>query len=149
MRAVVQRVTKGKVSVAGEIIGEIGNGLVVLLGVGEGDTEADVQYLKDKICGLRIFSDADDKMNLSLLDIDGEMLVVSQFTLYGDCRKGKRPSFSRAGDPLSAKKLYENFVAAVRETGIKVATGQFQADMLVEILNDGPVTLMLDSGKGF
>ncbi len=149
MRAIVQRVTSGKVSVDGETIGEIGKGLVVLLGVGEGDTEADVKYLKDKTCGLRIFSDADDKMNLSLLDIGGEMLVVSQFTLYGDCRKGKRPSFSRAGDPLIAKKLYEDFVAAVREAGIKAATGQFQADMLVEILNDGPVTLMLDSGKGF
>lgn len=149
MRAVVQRVSRAKVTVNGETTGEIGRGIVVLLGVGQDDTEKDIRYLSDKIINLRIFEDENGKMNVSLLDVKGEMLIVSQFTLYGDCRKGKRPSFDKAARPEIAEALYEGFVQACREYGIKVETGKFQAMMTVEIHNEGPVTLLLDSKKEF
>lgn len=149
MRSVVQRVSYASVSVDGAVIGKIKRGLLVLLGVSDEDTDADMVYMADKITGLRIFEDEDEKMNLSLEDIDGELLVVSQFTLYGDCRKGRRPSFSGAGKPEYAKMMYERFVEYLREKGFKVETGRFAADMKVELLNDGPVTLMIDSKKLF
>lgn len=149
MRAVVQRVRKGSVSVEGQSTGEINGGLVVLLGVGKEDTDADIEYLADKIVHLRIFEDENEKMNLSLLDVGGELLIVSQFTLYGDARKGKRPGYDKAARPEMAKEMYERFVARCRTYGIKVETGKFQAMMLVEIFNDGPVTLLLDSKKEF
>lgn len=149
MRSVVQRVTKASVTVEGEVIGKIGKGFLILLGVSDEDTEKDLVYMADKISGLRVFEDADEKMNLSLLDIGGEALVVSQFTLYGDCRKGKRPSFSSAGKPEYANAMYEKFAELLREKGIKTEMGRFGADMKVELLNDGPVTLMLDSKKLF
>lgn len=149
MRAVVQRVTRGKVTVAGETVGEIGPGLVVLLGVGHEDTKEDLTYMVSKIVNLRIFSDEEGKMNLSLKDIGGEMLVVSQFTLYADCRKGRRPSFIEAAPPDKAKEFYEEFIELVRAAGIRVATGRFQEEMLVEIHNDGPVTILLDSKREF
>ena len=149
MRAVVQRVLKSSVTVDGEIIGEIGSGLNVLLGICEGDTDADIKYLKDKIVNLRIFEDEEGKMNKSLLDVGGELLVISQFTLYGDCRKGRRPSFSRALGGDAANEMYEKFVASCKEDVSKVATGEFGADMKVDILNDGPVTLLLESNKDF
>lgn len=149
MRAVVQRVKKSKVVIDGITVGEISQGLMVLLGVGKEDTEKDVTYLAEKIAGLRIFTDAEDKMNLSVQDIQGEILVVSQFTLYADCRKGKRPGFSDAALPDQAIPLYEMFVARLKEMGLTVATGEFGADMLVSIDNDGPVTILLDSGKIF
>ncbi len=146
MRALVQRVKKASVSVDGEVIGEIGNGLLVFIGVTHGDTEGDAAYLAEKIAHLRIFRDENDKMNLSLLDIGGGALAVSQFTLYGDCRKGRRPGFSDAAEPELAERLYEKFVDLLRLQGVKrVETGCFAADMLVELENDGPVTLMLES----
>jgi D-tyrosyl-tRNA(Tyr) deacylase len=147
MRAVIQRVLRASVKADGETIGEIGKGLLVLLGAGDGDTENDMQYIADKTAGLRIFSDEDDKMNLSVTDIGGEILVVSQFTLYGDCRKGRRPNFTSALEPSAAERLYENFIGALAEKGIKTAHGKFGADMQVELINDGPVTILLDSSK--
>lgn len=147
MRAVVQRVSRAKVTVAGEITGEIGRGLLILLGVSMNDAETDADYLVDKISNLRIFEDADDKMNLSILDAGGEMLVVSQFTLYGDTRGGRRPSFINAARPERANALYEYFVVKARDKMMKVATGRFQAMMDVELVNDGPVTIILDSEK--
>lgn len=147
MRAVVQRVSRAKVTVDGQIIGEIGRGLLVLLGVSTKDIENDADYLVDKIVGLRIFDDADGKMNLSLADIDGEMLVVSQFTLYGDTRRGRRPSFIDAAPGSDALQWYEYFVAKADETVRKVATGWFGRMMDVELTNDGPVTILLDSEK--
>lgn len=149
MRAVVQRVTRGRVTVDGDVVGEIGRGLVVLVGVGQADTAGDAAYLAEKIVNLRIFEDDAGKMNLSLIDVGGELLAVSQFTLYGDCRKGRRPSFSDAAPPAMAEDLYGEFVRAVRGAGVGVATGQFQAMMSVEIVNDGPVTLLLDSKRVF
>lgn len=149
MRAVVQRVKKASVSVEGEIIGEIEKGLMVLFAVGKEDNEHDLEYMRDKITGLRIFHDEFEKMNLSLMDIKGELLVVSQFTLYGDCRKGKRPGFSDAGFPEEAKRLYLKFIDECRKLGIKVAEGEFGADMDVSLVNHGPVTMLIDSKKGF
>src|SRR5688572_5768686 len=149
MRAVLQRVSRAKVTVAGEVVGEIGRGLVVLLGVEQGDSEADAQQLADKTIQLRIFDDAAGKMNLAVTDVGGGVLVVSQFTLLGDCRKGRRPSFIAAAPPEIAERLYETFVAAIGVQGIPVATGKFRAMMLVELVNDGPVTILLDSRKRF
>lgn len=149
MRAVVQRVTEASVTIDGVIVGQISQGLMVLLGVGKEDEEADVIYLADKIAGLRIFTDENGKMNLSLQDIQGEVLVVSQFTLYADCRKGKRPGFSEAALPETSVPLYEQFVARLKTMGLSVATGVFGADMLVSLANDGPVTILLDSKKTF
>jgi D-tyrosyl-tRNA(Tyr) deacylase len=137
------------VTVGGEVVGQIGRGLLVLLGVEHDDTEADAQQLADKTMGLRIFDDTEGKMNLSLAEIGGAMLVVSQFTLLGDCRKGRRPSFIGAAPPELAENLYETFVAAVGAQGIPVATGRFRAMMDVELVNDGPVTILLDSRKRF
>jgi D-tyrosyl-tRNA(Tyr) deacylase len=145
MRAVVQRVSRASVTVDHRITGAIGKGLLVLLGVAKGDAEASAVYLLDKITNLRIFPDDAGKMNLSLLDTGGSLLVVSQFTLYGDCRKGRRPSFDHAAPPAEANHLYEYLVAQARARGITVQTGVFQAHMDVELLNDGPVTLIIDS----
>lgn len=145
MKAVVQRVRHAQVVVADQCVGSIAHGLVVLLGVQQGDTPQDLNYLVDKVCGLRIFSDTDDKMNLSVQDVGGELLVISQFTLLGDCRKGKRPSFIAAAPPAIARQLYEQFIAQARARQIPVASGVFQADMQVTLCNDGPVTLVLDS----
>ncbi len=145
MRAILQRVTKGKVTVADHLTGEIGSGLVILLGVGASDTEAESELLVNKIANLRIFTDADGKFNLSALDVTAEMLVVSQFTLYADARKGRRPSFTDAARPELAIPLYESFCAKLRAMGFTVATGEFQAEMLVEIHNHGPVTIWLDT----
>jgi len=149
MRAVVQRVKESKVEVGGKSVGAIGPGLLIFLGVGEDDSEKDCDYLSNKIVHLRIFPDREDLMNLSLIDIGGSALVVSQFTLWGDCRKGRRPSFVRAARPEKAEELYERFIGLLKEKGIDVATGRFQAMMDVSLINDGPVTLMLDSSKGF
>ncbi len=149
MRAVVQRVSRAKVSVKGAIMGEIGPGLLVLLGVGTGDTRADADYLADKIIGLRMFEDAGGKMNLSVVDIAGAALAVSQFTLYGDVRRGKRPSFDAAAPPQQARELYEYFVEKIRGAGLRCETGRFQEMMQVELLNEGPVTILLDSAKTF
>lgn len=149
MRAVIQRVNKSSVTVDGNVVGEIGNGLLVLLGVGHGDDTKDLEYIVDKILNLRIFQDENDKMNLSVLDIKGEILVVSQFTLYGDVRKGRRPSFSQSAHPDIANRLYEEFIESVRDRGIKVQHGVFGAHMDVELVNDGPVTILLDSNKIF
>jgi D-aminoacyl-tRNA deacylase len=149
MRAVVQRVKESKVEVDGKRVGAIGPGLLIFLGVGEDDSEKDCDYLASKIVHLRIFPDSEDLMNLSLIDTGGSALVVSQFTLWGDCRKGRRPSFVRAARPEKAEALYERFIGLLKEKGIEVATGQFQAMMDVSLINDGPVTLMLDSSKGF
>jgi D-aminoacyl-tRNA deacylase len=149
MRAVIQRVSHAKVTVDGEITGQISRGLLVLLGVSTTDTESDADYLADKITGLRIFEDSDGKMNLSVADIGGAILAVSQFTLYGDARKGRRPSFDSAARPEQAKKLYEYFVGKIRAAGLKCETGRFQAEMQVELTNDGPVTILLDSSKHF
>jgi D-tyrosyl-tRNA(Tyr) deacylase len=149
MRAVVQRVTSSRVEVAGQTVGQIGAGLLVLLGVARDDREADADYLADKIVNLRIFQDAQDKMNLALKDANGAMLVVSQFTLYGDTRKGRRPSYIDAAEPAKANTLYEYFVARVRAQGVAVETGIFQATMAVHLVNDGPVTILIDSRKTF
>jgi D-tyrosyl-tRNA(Tyr) deacylase len=145
MRAVIQRVKSAQVCVDGRVTGRIGEGLLVLLGVGKGDGEEDLSFLISKIPELRIFEDASGKFNLSLKEIDGEILIVSQFTLYGDCRKGRRPSFTEAEEPAIAMNLYEQFVSKLRQQGIPVQTGEFQAKMEVHLINDGPVTLLLDS----
>jgi D-tyrosyl-tRNA(Tyr) deacylase len=145
MRAVIQRVSRARVTVGDEVVGEIGPGLLVLLGVTHEDTAEQARWLAEKLVGLRIFNDADGKMNRSLLDVDGAVLVVSQFTLYGDCRKGRRPSFVDAAPPEIAVPRYEEFVNAVRAQGVPTATGRFGAMMRVELVNDGPVTLIVDS----
>ena len=147
MRAVVQRVTEASVSVAGEVVGAVGRGLMVLLGVEVGDGEKDAAYITEKVAGLRIFDDAAGKMNLALTDVGGGILAVSQFTLLGDARGGKRPSFIQAERPEAADALYRNVVAAWRARGIAVGTGVFGADMQVHLVNDGPVTILLDSRK--
>ncbi len=149
MRAVVQRVSEAYVQVGGQETGRIGRGVLILLGVGQGDELEDVRYLADKIVHLRIFPDAQDKMSLSVQDVGGGVLVVSQFTLYGDCRKGRRPSYTGAAPPERAEELYEAFVEQVRTYSLPVATGRFQEMMMVHLVNDGPVTLLLDSRKGF
>lgn len=150
MRAVIQRVATASVTVDEEVTGQIGRGLMVLLGAGEGDVEKDLDYILDKTINLRIFPDEDGKMNLSLLDIEGELLVVSQFTLYGDARKGRRPSFVKAMKPDIAEEMYERFIDRARARGVsKVATGRFGAMMDVRLLNEGPVTILLDSTKAF
>ena len=149
MRVVVQRVSRARVSVNGEVAGEIGIGVLVLLGVGAGDTRAEADYLVDKTIGLRIFEDAGGKMNLSVAEVAGALLVVSQFTLYGDARRGKRPSFDAAAPPEEALELYEYFVERVRAAGLRCETGRFQETMQVELVNEGPVTILLDSAKGF
>jgi len=149
MRAVVQRVTRASVKVSGEIVGEIQAGLLVLLGVAREDTESDANYLAEKIAGLRIFEDDDGKMNRSVFEAGGAVLAVSQFTLFGDVRRGKRPSFDEAAPPDQAKRLYEHFVAKIRDAGLRCETGKFQAMMDVELVNDGPVTVLLDSKKNF
>ena len=145
MRGVVQRVSHANIVIDGETVGAIGAGLVVLLGVTHDDTPAHAQWLAEKVAGLRIFSDADGKMNRDLIEVGGAMLIVSQFTLYGDCRKGKRPSFIDAAPPAIAIPLYEAFINSLKALGIPVATGRFGADMKVELVNDGPVTLIVDS----
>ena len=149
MRAVIQRVKEAKVEVGGRTVGEIGHGLLILLGVGEDDSEKDCDYLANKIAHLRIFSDDQGLMNLSLIETEGAVLVVSQFTLWGDCRKGRRPSFTRAARPEKARELYEHFVGILRGKGLRAATGEFQELMDVHLVNDGPVTLILDSSKTF
>ena len=145
MKAVIQRVKSAQVCVDSQVTGKIGKGLLVLLGIGKGDGESDLSFLASKIPELRIFEDASGKFNLSLKEINGEALVVSQFTLYGDCRKGRRPSFTEAEEPVIAKNFYEQFVSKLREQGVPVQTGEFQAKMEVHLINDGPVTLLLDS----
>ncbi|HYW72137.1 MAG TPA: D-aminoacyl-tRNA deacylase [Pyrinomonadaceae bacterium] len=149
MRAVVQRVTRASVKVDEDVIGEIGNGLLVLLGIARDDTKVEAAYLVDKISNLRIFDDADGKMNLSVKDVEGALLIVSQFTLYGDVRRGLRPSWIDAAPPEVAEPLYEFFVRQARAAMAEVATGKFQAMMQVELINDGPVTILLDSNKLF
>jgi D-tyrosyl-tRNA(Tyr) deacylase len=149
MRAVVQRVSRAKVTVNGGATGEIGPGLLVLLAVGTGDTRSDADYLADKIVGLRIFEDSGGKMNLSIVDIAGAVLAVSQFTLYGDVRRGKRPSFDAAAPPQQARALYEYFVQKISAAGLRCETGRFQEMMQVELVNEGPVTILLDSAKTF
>lgn len=149
MRAVVQRVSRAKVTVNEWTAGEIGLGLLVLLGVGREDTEADVNYLAEKIVGLRTFEDTDGKMNLNIMDVGGSVLAVSQFTLYGDVRRGKRPSFDAAAPPEVARRLYELFVERIRTAGLRCETGRFQEMMQVELVNEGPVTILLDSRKLF
>ena len=148
MRAVVQRVTRAGVTVNGHVVGEIGAGLCVLLGVGGGDTERDAERLADKIVNLRIFEDGEGKMNRSLAEVGGGALIVSQFTLYGDCRKGRRPSFIDAAGPEEGNRLYEYFVEQVKNHGVETACGVFQTHMAVEIVNDGPVTIILDTRQG-
>jgi D-tyrosyl-tRNA(Tyr) deacylase len=147
MRMVIQRVTEASVTVDGNVVGQIDKGIVVLLGVAKEDTEKEAEYLAHKLVNLRIFEDEASKMNLSIQDIGGELLVVSQFTLLGDCRKGRRPGFSDAAPPAEADRLYRYFVEYLRTTGFKVETGQFQAMMLVKIFNDGPVTFVIDSNE--
>jgi D-tyrosyl-tRNA(Tyr) deacylase len=149
VRAVVQRVSRAKVTVNGEVTGEIERGLLVLLGVGAGDSTADADYLAEKTIGLRIFEDSGGKMNLSLTEIAGAVLAVSQFTLYGDVRRGRRPSFDAAAQPQPARELYEYFVAKIRAAGLPCETGRFQEMMQVELVNEGPVTILLDSAKAF
>jgi D-aminoacyl-tRNA deacylase len=149
MRAVVQRVSRARVRVDNEVTGEIGKGLLVLLGVAQEDTQAAADYLVDKVVGLRVFEDSEGRMNLSVAEAGGAVLVVSQFTLYGDVRRGKRPSFDRAARPEQANELYEYFVGKVRAAGLRCETGRFQAMMDVELVNDGPVTILLDSEKTF
>jgi D-tyrosyl-tRNA(Tyr) deacylase len=149
MRAVIQRVSRARVTVGERVVGEIGPGLVVLVAVGVEDTETAATYLAGKVGGLRIFEDDAGKMNLSVLDVGGEVLAVSQFTLYGDCSKGKRPSFTRAARPEKATQLYNLFCDELRRAGVTLATGEFQARMKVELVNDGPVTILVDSDKTF
>ena len=149
MRAVVQRVTSSKVTVNGEVVGSIKKGFTVLLGISKDDGEEDIKYIKDKIINLRVFQDENDKMNLSLRDVGGELLIISQFTLYGDCRKGRRPNFMEALGGSEAEILYNKFLEEIKKEGIKVETGIFGADMKVSIENDGPVTLILESKKDF
>jgi D-aminoacyl-tRNA deacylase len=147
MRACVQRVAASHVTVGDAVVGQIGKGLVVLLGVANGDGDEEVNWLADKVVGLRVFEDEAGKMNRSLVEMGGAMLVVSQFTLYGDCRRGRRPSFIKAAPPELADRLYQAFVARVREAGIEVATGRFREHMLVSLVNDGPVTLWIDTAE--
>ena len=149
MRAVVQRVSRAQVTVNGEIVGKIGLGLLVLLGVGRDDGEADATYLAEKIAGLRVFEDAQGKMNRSVQEVGGSVLAVSQFTLYGDVRRGKRPSFDAAAPPEKARQLFEFFVEHIRAAGLPCETGRFQEMMTVELMNEGPVTILLDSQKAF
>jgi D-tyrosyl-tRNA(Tyr) deacylase len=149
MRAVIQRVSRARVTVGDEITGEIGLGLLILLGVGTEDTRPDADYLAEKTVGLRIFDDSGGKMNLSVAEVGGSLLVVSQFTLYGDARRGKRPSFDAAGPPQQARELYEYFLERIRASGVRCETGRFQETMHVELVNEGPVTILLDSGKAF
>lgn len=149
MRAVVQRVSRAQVAVDGEVVGDIGHGLLVLLGVGGDDSHADADYLCDKIAGLRVFEDDGGKMNLSVAEVKGAVLAVSQFTLYGDARRGKRPSFDAAAPPQAARDLYEYFVEKIRAAGLRCETGRFQEMMQVELVNEGPVTILLDSKKSF
>ncbi len=149
MRAVLQRVAEARVEVGGEVVGEIGSGLLVLVGVAKGDTAADVAWLAEKTAALRIFEDEAGKMNLSVAEAGGAVLAVSQFTLLADCRKGRRPGFSDAAPPEAADALYNDYVAALRATGLTVATGVFRAMMQVHLVNDGPVTMLLDSRKTF
>jgi D-aminoacyl-tRNA deacylase len=149
MRAVVQRVSRGEVRVDGAVVGAVGKGLVVLLGVARGDGEADARALADKVAGLRVFEDAAGKMNLALAEVGGGLLVVSQFTLLGDARKGNRPSFTEAAGPEEGNALYQRFCALLRERGLPLATGTFRAAMEVELVNDGPVTILLDSRRTF
>ena len=150
MRAVVQRVSRAKVTVGDRITGSIDHGLLVLLGAGAGDVAADLAYLVDKVVNLRIFADDAGKMNRSVLDVGGGVLVVSQFTLYGDARQGRRPAFTGALEPVAAKALYEEALVAIRTAGVgRVEAGEFAADMQVELVNDGPITILLDSRKGF
>ena len=149
MKALLQRASKASVTVDGEVVGRIGNGLVILLGVATGDTERDAKYLAEKILGLRIFGDSEGKFNFSVIDLKGELLAVSQFTLIADTKKGRRPSFTDAALPDEAAALFEKFVAYLRESSLKVETGRFQAHMLVDIQNNGPVTIMLDSREKF
>ena len=145
MRVLIQRVTRASVTVEGAVTGEIGNGLLALIGIAAADTTKEADYLADKMVNLRIFADEQGRMNRSVMDIQGELLLVSQFTLYGDCRKGRRPSFDAAAPPAAAKELYEYFVRQVAAKGLRVATGVFQAHKEVSLLNDGPVTLLLES----
>ena len=149
MRAVVQRISKGKVTVGEEIVGEITSGFLVYLGVGNDDSIEDVKYMVQKIANLRVFEDEEGKMNLSIHDVKGELLVVSQFTLMGDCRKGRRPSFTEAAKPDDADQLYKEFVKGCGDVGLRVSTGKFQTHMMVHSINDGPVTLIIDSKKTF
>jgi D-tyrosyl-tRNA(Tyr) deacylase len=149
MRAVVQRVSRARVTVGDKVTGEIGPGLLVLLGVGQGDTPADADYLADKVAGLRIFEDEHGKMNRSVSDVAGGVLVVSQFTLYGDVRRGKRPSFDAAAPPQEASELYQYFVERLRAAGLRCETGRFQEMMSVDLINEGPVTILLDSSRAF
>ncbi len=147
MRAVLQRVQSAQVFVDGRLTGKIGKGLLVFVGVGKGDDDGDISYMVSKIPDLRIFEDTSGKFNLSLREVNGEMLIVSQFTLYGDCKKGRRPSFTEAEEPAVSKPLYERLIHRLREQGVPVETGEFQAKMEVHLVNDGPVTLVLDSKK--
>jgi D-aminoacyl-tRNA deacylase len=149
MRAVVQRVSRGKVTVGGEVVGEIGKGYVVLLGVAREDTPEAADYLAEKIAGLRVFEDDQGKMNRSIQEAGGSVLAISQFTLYGDVRRGRRPGFDRAGRPEEAEPLYQRFVQRLRGLGLAVETGRFQTHMEVELVNDGPVTILVDSEKAF
>lgn len=149
MRAIIQRVNNAKVDIDNNTSGAISKGLLILLGIGQEDNEEDIKYLTDKIMNLRIFEDENEKMNLSLLDIEGELLIVSQFTLYGDCRKGRRPNFMKAAKPNDANVLYEKFISVCSEYNIKIESGEFGADMKVDLINDGPVTILLDSKKEF
>lgn len=149
MRAVVQKISRGKVTVNNEVTGEIGKGLLIYLGIGHDDTTEDIKYMVDKISNLRVFEDENEKMNLSVKDISGELLIISQFTIMGDCRRGRRPSFTMAAKPDEATILYEEFIENCKKTGIEVATGVFQAHMSVDYINDGPVTILIDSKKVF
>jgi len=149
VRAVIQRVEKATVKVRGKVVGSIRLGLVVFLAVENGDQEKDVEFLKRKILNLRVFLDSRDKMNLSVLEVEGQVLVISQFTLYGDCRKGNKPSYSRAADPVWAEKLYRRLIEMISDEGVKTPSGKFRAMMRVEMVNDGPVTLIVDSKRKF